>query len=61
MTTSCECGQPLVMGVGSEAVVTLSGQEVAFRRDTDFVICTRCLSSYRAGELRAEPSDRTAA
>ena len=49
------------MGVGSDVVVTLSGLEVTFRRDTDFVICTKCLTAYRAGELRAEPSDRTAA
>jgi len=60
VTTSCTCGQPLVMGVGSDVVVTLAGLEVTFRRDTDFVICPRCLSSYRAADLREEPSDRTA-
>jgi hypothetical protein len=48
------------MGVGSDVVVTLAGLEVTFRRDTDFVICPRCLSSYRAADLREEPSDRTA-
>lgn len=49
---SCECGEPLAEGVDDRGVVTVEGLAVAFRRRTDYVLCSMCLAFYRVADLR---------
>jgi hypothetical protein len=57
-TLMCVCGQPLAEAVTPEGVVLPGGEQVRFRRTTDYVICNACLRMYRATDLvegRVEP------
>lgn len=51
-TLACECGEPLADGVNDRGVVTVEGLAVAFRRRTDYVLCSMCLAFYRVADLR---------
>ena len=54
----CVCGEPLAEEVTDRGVVLPGGEQVPFRRNTDFVICSKCLRMYRATDLvegRVEP------
>lgn len=46
------CGEPLLQAITPDGVVTLGGRRVRFRRNTDFVVCDRCLSLYRVRDLQ---------
>jgi hypothetical protein len=35
-----------------DGVVVVGDIEVPFRRETDFVVCQRCLATYRAEDVR---------
>jgi hypothetical protein len=48
----CDCGQVLVQAVGEESLKTLGGEEVPFRRRTDYLLCPVCLKLYPCDELR---------
>lgn len=51
----CTCGAVLVEEVTAEGVRPVGSEEiVAFRRTTDYVMCTSCLESY---EIRALMTD----
>jgi len=47
-----ECGSPLAARVLPEVVVTVGDLSVPFRRETDFVLCERCLATYRIEDVR---------
>ena len=46
------CGTALARDVTAAGVVGTDGQNVPFRRHTDYVVCS-CLASYRVTDLRA--------
>ncbi|MGH2706517.1 MAG: hypothetical protein ACRDJ4_15950 [Actinomycetota bacterium] len=48
----CDCGQVLVQAVGEESLKTLGGEEVPFRRRTDYLLCPVCLKLYPCDQLR---------
>ncbi|HEX5949241.1 MAG TPA: hypothetical protein VFZ45_06730 [Actinomycetota bacterium] len=53
MPVSCtECGAPLASGVLPDGVVTVGEVAVPFRRETDFLLCQRCLATYRVEDVR---------
>jgi hypothetical protein len=57
-TLTCVCGEPLAESVNDRGVVLPGGEQVPFRRNTDYVICSVCLRMYRATDLvegRVEP------
>jgi hypothetical protein len=57
-TLTCVCGEPLAEAVTDRGVVLPGGEQVPFRRNTDYVICSTCLRMYRATDLvegRVEP------
>ncbi len=72
----CRCGEPLVDGVAADTV-RVAGEDIPFRRTTDYVVCLACgeLHSSRslrsttavsadrqpAGSLQAAPHDAEAA
>ena len=47
-----ECGALLASRVLPDGVVVLGDLSVPFRRETDFVLCDRCLATFRAGDVR---------
>ncbi|MGH2674092.1 MAG: hypothetical protein ACRDKA_09155 [Actinomycetota bacterium] len=47
-----ECGAPLASRVLPDGVVTIGHLSVEFRRETDFVVCERCLATFRARDVR---------
>lgn len=47
-----ECGAPLSSRMLPDGVVVVGDIEVPFRRETDFVVCQRCLATYRAEDVR---------
>jgi uncharacterized protein with PIN domain len=47
-----ECGSPLAVRVLAEGVVTVGDLSVPFRRETDFVLCERCLATFRVEDVR---------
>ena len=56
----CTCGAVLVEEVTAEGVRPVGGDEVlAFRRTTDYVVCSNCFESYDVRSLieRAVSSD----
>jgi hypothetical protein len=46
------CGSDLLESLTRDEAVALGGSRVRFRRDTDFVMCPKCFTLYRIGELR---------
>jgi hypothetical protein len=48
----CDCGQLLLLAVDENTVVLPSGEEIPFRRTTDYVSCDQCLRSFPIAELR---------
>lgn len=46
------CSVSLAAAVSPNDVVTVGGTRVRFRRETDFIVCQRCLALYRARDLR---------
>lgn len=47
-----ECGSPLVARVLPGGAVALGDVSIPFRRDTDFVLCELCLSTFRIEDVR---------
>ena len=47
-----ECGALLASHLLPGGVVVVDGVEVPFRRETDFVVCERCLATYRVVDVR---------
>jgi uncharacterized protein with PIN domain len=47
-----ECGSPLAARVLHDAVVTVGDLSIRFRRETDFVVCERCLATFRIADVR---------
>lgn len=47
-----ECGAALASRVLPGEVVTIGDLSVVFRRTTDFLICERCLATFRVGDVR---------
>jgi hypothetical protein len=47
-----QCGSVLASAVTDRTVVTTTGLQVSFRRDTDFVSCPECMALYRVVDLR---------
>ena len=47
-----ECGALLAPGMLPDGVVVVDGVEVPFRRETDFLVCERCLTTYRVEDVR---------
>jgi hypothetical protein len=53
LPVSCtECGAPLASRVLPDGVVTVGDLSVPFRRETDFVVCERCLATFRIEDVR---------
>lgn len=52
MALVCACGTVLLESVGPDSITTLDGQEIPFRRTTDYVICDVCDASFRVDQLR---------
>jgi hypothetical protein len=48
----CDCGQLLLLAVDEATVVLPSGEEIPFRRMTDYVSCDQCMRSFPVTELR---------
>lgn len=48
----CECGERLLAAVGDETITTVEGDQMVFRRRSDYVLCPRCLKLYTASQLR---------
>jgi hypothetical protein len=46
------CGSGLLESLTPGGAVALGGQRVRFRRNTDFVLCPKCSTLYRIGDLR---------
>lgn len=46
------CGAPLASRVLPDEVVTVGDLRVPFRRDTDFLVCERCLATFRVEDVR---------
>jgi Trk K+ transport system NAD-binding subunit len=56
---TCTCGEPLVEDVTDAGVRPVGATEVvAFRRTTDYVMCTACLKTYGVRSLIARVRDR---
>lgn len=51
---TCICGGRLVRAVGEETIRTVDGEELRFRRRSDYVVCPSCLRGYRVVRLRTE-------
>lgn len=51
----CNCGQLLLLSVEENTVTLPTGLEIPFRRNTDYVSCDQCFSSYAVTELRGQP------
>jgi hypothetical protein len=50
---SCtECGALLAPRILPDGVAVLGDLSVPFRRETDFVLCDRCLATFRAEDVR---------
>jgi uncharacterized protein with PIN domain len=47
-----ECGAPLASRVLPAEVVTVGDLSVVFRRTTDFLVCERCLTTFRVEDVR---------
>jgi uncharacterized protein with PIN domain len=47
-----ECGTPLVSRMLPEGTVVIGDLKVPFRRETDFVLCERCLATFRIEDVR---------
>ena len=45
------CHTPVLGEITDTGVVTVDGEEVPFKRHTDFVMCT-CLATWRVTDLR---------
>ena len=53
MPVSCtECGARLASRVRPDGAVTVGELTVPFRRETDFLLCERCLATFRVGDVR---------
>jgi hypothetical protein len=48
-----ECDGALAARVLPEKVVTIGEVSIAFRRETDFLVCERCFSTFRVQDVRA--------
>jgi hypothetical protein len=55
----CNCGQLLLLSVDENTVTLPSGQEIPFRRTTDYVSCDQCFTNFAVGELRGRPRPAT--
>jgi hypothetical protein len=53
----CNCGQLLLLSVDENTVTLPSGLAIPFRRNTDWVSCDQCFSSFAVGELRGQPPE----
>jgi hypothetical protein len=47
-----QCGSVLASAVTDRTVVTTTGVQVSFRRETDYVSCPECMALYRVVDLR---------
>jgi hypothetical protein len=47
-----DCGAPLASRIRPDGVIVLGDQNVPFRRETDFLVCGRCLATFRAEDVR---------
>jgi hypothetical protein len=47
-----QCGSVLASAVTDRTVVTTTGVQVSFRRETDYVTCPECMALYRVVDLR---------
>jgi uncharacterized protein with PIN domain len=47
-----ECDAALAARVLSDEVVTVREVSVVFRRGTDFLVCERCLTTFRVEDVR---------
>jgi hypothetical protein len=47
-----ECGAPLASRVLPGEVITIGDLSVVFRRTTDFLVCERCLATFRVEDVR---------
>ncbi len=48
----CRCGEPLLDGAAADTV-TVAGQDIPFRRTTDYVACVACGALIPSRSLRA--------
>jgi hypothetical protein len=48
-----ECDAPLASRILPNGVVTVGETSVAFRRDTDYLVCERCFATFRVQDVRA--------
>jgi hypothetical protein len=49
---SCtECGAPLASPL-PDGMVVVGDVTVPFRRETDFVVCRRCMTTFRVEDIR---------
>lgn len=52
----CRCGEKLVDGL-DDAGVQVGQAWFRFRRDTDYVVCPSCTTTYRINDLRPGDGD----
>jgi hypothetical protein len=48
-----ECGGALADRILPDGVVTVGEVSVAFRRETDYLVCERCFATFRVQDVRA--------
>jgi len=48
-----ECGGALAARILGDEVVTVGDVSVAFRRDTDYLVCEGCFATFRVQDVRA--------
>jgi hypothetical protein len=46
------CGSGLLEALTPREVIALGGSRLRFQRNTDFVLCPKCFTLYRIGDLR---------
>lgn len=52
--TKCSCGESLLADIDQDTVTTVEGHNLVFRRNTDFILCFRCLSLFTISGFRDE-------
>lgn len=53
MPLECRCGARLLDELSDLGVTPVGGEPIAFRRNTDYVVCPSCHSVYRIEDLQA--------
>jgi hypothetical protein len=47
-----ECGTPLASRLSPDGIIVIGDLQVPFRRETDFLVCQGCLSTFRSEDVR---------